>query len=112
MAENPFALLFTNTAALPERWRTLIATLRDVSPTNAEANGIQRALRDLEEAIAKDLRAHERLSPAQYAQLPHVRVSVQTVREWCRRGELPGAVLTDGGWEIPREATRAARRSA
>jgi hypothetical protein len=44
------------------------------------------------------------VTPDQFATLH--RVDARTVQRWCKAGEIPGAVKTSTGWQIPADAMR------
>jgi hypothetical protein len=68
------------------------------------ASELEAVIRDVEQSTTY-------LSPDQYAALPGVATSAQTVRRWCRLGWLAGAYRKggDGEWQIPRDAKKDAR---
>ena len=107
---------FADVVALLEKWGTRATTRREDHPVDAVADTYDRAAGELQLALAAAQARTRRLTPAEYAALPHVDVTPQTVRNWCRDGELPDARLTPHGWEIPAEAARvpkaATRRTA
>jgi hypothetical protein len=44
------------------------------------------------------------MTPEQFATLH--RVDPRTVQRWCKDGEIPGAVKTSRGWQLPADAMR------
>jgi hypothetical protein len=44
------------------------------------------------------------MTPDQFATLH--RVDARTVQRWCKNGEIPGAVKTSTGWQLPADAMR------
>ena len=44
------------------------------------------------------------MTPDQFATLH--RVDARTVQRWCKNGEIPGAVKTSTGWQLPPDAMR------
>lgn len=89
-----------------ESWGDEVSQRRRISRVDPVADAIEFCAQDLRERLARAQKASERLTPEQYAALPHVSVTPQAVRGWCRRGELVGTVMTERGWMIPRDAKR------
>lgn len=92
-------------AALADYGRE-VESRRRISAHDPVADTMEYVVRDLADRIRRAEESTEPLTPEVYADLPTVRVAPQTVRRWCRAGELPGAVLTEHGWMIPRDARR------
>lgn len=92
--------------SVADGWKEEVKQRRRISSVDPVADAIEYCAADLCERIARAAKVSERLSPEEYAALPHVGVSAQAVRRWCRLGQLPGAIDTEKGWQIPREAKR------
>jgi hypothetical protein len=93
--------------AFPGVLRAKAAARREDAATDPVADNMERTAERLDELLERARARTRRLTPAEYGALPHVDVTAQTVRTWCRDGELPDARLTPHGWEIPADAVRA-----
>lgn len=82
------------------------ADRRRLSASDPAADYLAFFARELRQRIEQAGARTAFLTPEEYAKLPHVSVSPQAVRTWCRNGKLPGAQHTEHGWRIPREARR------
>lgn len=108
----PLAVIPDAVKKLPERWLQVVESRRDMTPIDAAADAYERAAKELSAAIKEAEDDGQVLSTSEYAVLR--RVAPGTVRKWCVRGELAGAVKNDAGdWDIPATAVRhRTRRSA
>ncbi|AHG92087.1 hypothetical protein J421_4620 (plasmid) [Gemmatirosa kalamazoonensis] len=109
MPDATFTSLLGPIATLPDVWREEVEMRRARAPHDPVAEAVESCERELRKRIAAASRATERLTPEEFAVLPRNNTTPQTVRRWCRAGELPGAIHTARGWEIPRDAVRKAR---
>jgi hypothetical protein len=82
---------------------------REPREDDAVADGMDWAIERMRSAVAEIDANHEYLSVEQYAELHNV--TPQSVRTWCRKGEL-NAMETPNGWRIERSAVRQQKRSA
>lgn len=102
VALNPAPLV-----ELAATWDSQVAARRQFSAVDPVADTLAICARQLREQVASAGATGQLVTPEQYAALPHVGVSPQAVRRWCRTGRLPGARQTEAGWLIPRDARRA-----
>lgn len=92
-------------AALADYGRE-VENRRRISATDPVADTMEYVVRDLAERVERAQATARLLTPEAYAALPHILVTPQSVRRWCRLGEVPGAVHTEHGWMIPAGAKR------
>lgn len=111
ISANPLATL-VRTAI--DDFRKEAAERRRITAVDPVADTLAHVASDLADRLKHAEAASEPLTAEQYGAQPHVHARPQTVRKWCRLGQLPGAMLTEAGWRIPREAKRVrpARRAA
>lgn len=86
-------------------WKQEAAKRRAISAVDPVADTLEYCAGELAERIRDAELANEGLTVEQYARLPHVSVTAQTVRNWIRRGQL-AAVETPNGYRIARSAKR------
>lgn len=98
--------------AFPQWLRDQAAARLAQAAPDPVADNMQKVAGELEARLAAARQRTRRLTPAEYGALPHVQVTAQTVRTWCRAGELPGARETPHGWEIPADAVRVPKAKA
>lgn len=89
-----------------------VESRRRISVVDPVADTMEYVVRDLSERLTRAEDATRLLTPEQYAALPHIRVAPQSVRRWCRDGEIPGAVHAEHGWMIPAGAKRQPHRKS
>lgn len=89
-----------------------VESRRRISATDPVADTMEYVVRDLAERLDRAEDATRLLTPEQYGALAHVRVAAQSIRRWCRNGELPGAVHAEHGWLIPAGAMRVRMKGA
>jgi hypothetical protein len=95
-----------NVRQLTTRWLGVVNDRRALSPIDPAADAFAKAAKELADEITRAEDASRRVSVVEYATLRGVRPG--TIRKWCARGLLSGAVKNDAGdWEIPVGATRA-----
>lgn len=95
---------------LPERWRSRVASRRELTANDPAADALELAARELETALQVAEEASRTLSTAEFARIAHVLEA--TVRKWCARGLLPGATHDESGrWRIPADARRTRKAS-
>lgn len=110
MSANPLADVVRGAIS---DFRSEAARRRKITAVDPVADTLAHVASDLADRLRHAEHATERLTPEQYGALPHIDAKPQTVRKWCRLGQLPGAEHTESGWRIPRDAkrVRAARRA-
>lgn len=90
-------------------WADEAKKRRAISKTDPVADTLEYCAGELESRL-RAVQDDNRLSVEQYAKLPHVDVTPQTVRGWIRTGQLQ-ALDTPKGYRIAPDAKRL-RRSA
>jgi hypothetical protein len=95
-----------NVRRLSDRWMGVVADRRALSAIDPAADAFAKAAKELADEITRAEDATRHVSVVEFAQLRGVRPG--TIRKWCARGLLAGAVKNAAGdWEIPVGATRA-----
>jgi hypothetical protein len=90
---------------IPNRWRAEAAQRRRRTPGDQVAEAMETSAKELESEIAAAELASRMLTATEYASVR--KVAVATVRKWCAKGELAGAVQDDAGeWSIPSSSLR------
>jgi hypothetical protein len=102
-------LVVTAAKALARGWVDEAKNRRRISRFDPAAEALEYCAGELEARI-KAVEHDNRLTVEQYAKLPHVDVTPQTVRMWIRTGQLQ-AQDSPKGYKIPADAKRI-RRSA
>lgn len=91
---------------LAESWRARVKERRALTLVDPAADALERAASELDAAIAESQSESRLVGSVEFARARGVLPS--TVRKWCARGDIPGAVKNDAGdWEIPVNARRA-----
>lgn len=91
-------------------WETEVAKRRQITKTDPVADAIEYCAGEIVSRVKEVQLNTPGLTPEQYAKLPHVGVTAQTVRHWIRTRQLL-AMETPKGYRISPEAKRM-RRSA
>lgn len=89
-------------------WREEAEARRKISRSDPIADTLDWCAGELAARLRAVSAETEYLTPEEYARLPHVNVTAQTVRTWCRTEQLP-ALPTAKGYRIPKHAVRARR---
>ena len=89
-------------------WREEAHKRRGISSTDPVADTLEYCAGELTARLRTITQETEYLSPEEYARLPHVDVTPQTVRHWIRTNQLP-AEHGPKGYRIPKSAQRVQR---
>lgn len=102
-------LVLSAVKGVTETWMQEVSKRRRISKTDPVADAIEYCAGEIM-ARVKSVHEDNRLTVEQYAKLPHVDVTPQTVRNWIRTGQLQ-AIDGPKGYKIAADAKRI-RRSA
>lgn len=103
-------LVLTTAEGAARGWRQEAEKRRAISAVDPVADTLEYCAGELAARLAEAASADVGLTVEQYAGLPEVDVTPQTVRNWIRRGEL-AAIETPKGYRIARAAKRIRRAS-
>ena len=96
--------------AVTRTWESEASKRRHISKTDPVADALEYCAGEIVSRVKAVQLSAPGLTVEQYAKLPHVRVTPQTVRSWIRNRQLL-AVETPKGYRISPDARRI-RRSA
>lgn len=103
------AVIPSSLKALPDRWRQQVRVRRELTTVDAAADALEKAASELAAAIEKAQDETRLVTVEEYAKPRGV--GPGTVRKWCGRGQVAGAIRNDAGrWMIPFNAVRTAER--
>lgn len=102
-------LVLTAVKGVTDTWMQEADKRRRISKSDPVADTLEYCAGELKSRL-RSVHEDNRLTVEQYAKLPHVDVTPQTVRIWIRTGQLQ-AIDTPKGYKIAADAKRI-RRSA
>lgn len=89
-------------------WRHEAEERRRISKSDPVADTLEYCAGELAARLRAIVAETEYLTPEEYAKLPHIKVTPQTVRGWIRTGQL-AAKEGPKGYLIPKGAERVRR---
>lgn len=92
-----------------DEWQRSAEARRSQSPVDPVADVLDRCAEQLRARVRRLESDLAYLTTSGYARL--VGVTAQTVRVWCQRGRLPGAIRAAYDWRIPRTTPPPAGRA-
>lgn len=96
------ARVWDDLTTLAKTWEEEAERRRTVFDADPAAGALEYSAAELRERVRLLQGTTEMLTSSECAQIHGV--CAQTVRSWCARGLLEGAIMTGGEWRIPRTA--------